>query len=66
MNPVVQQLLREAESLSGTPVQVVHDVDLPISARIQFARNGASHHVLIVKPGPAADYAAVCRAPNRP
>ena len=57
MNPVVQKLLRDAESLSGTPVQVVHDADLPISARIQFARNGASHHVLVVKPGPAADYA---------
>ena len=56
MNPVVQQLLRNAESLSGTPVQLVHDVDLQISARIQFARNGASHHIVVVKPGPAADY----------
>lgn len=57
MNPATQQLLRAAEALSGTPIQVLFDVDLPILARVQIARHGASHHVLVVRPGPTSDYA---------
>ena len=56
MNDSVKELLRQAETISGSPVQVIYDANLPISARLQFARRGASHHLLVVQPGPSADY----------
>jgi hypothetical protein len=56
MKPALQQLLDDARQVSGSPVQVIYDGKLPISARLQFARHGASHHLLAVHPGPAADY----------
>ena len=56
MNDSVKELLRQAEAISGSPVQVIYDANLPISARLQFARRGASHHLLVVQPGLSADY----------
>jgi hypothetical protein len=56
MHPSVQELIAEAESASGRPVQVIYEAELPTSASVRFARDGASHHVVMVQPGPAADY----------
>lgn len=57
MNPATRHLLLEAEALSQKPIHVVFDAELPILARVQIARDGASQHVLVVRPGPTADYA---------
>ena len=56
MNDSVKDLLLQAETTSGSPIQVIYDANLPISARLEFARRGASHHLLVVRPGLSADY----------
>jgi hypothetical protein len=56
MHSSVHDLIAEAESLSGRPIQVIHDAELATSAAVRYARDGASHHLVMVRPGPAADY----------
>lgn len=51
LSQTAQQLIAEAEALSGYPVAVVDDADLPTPAALRMARGQSAMHLISLQAG---------------